>query len=189
MRWHNRLAFPAVIAVLCGLIGVAAAVPAAAHSGGKAVAQVRELVLEPKSEGAWDAKVEVVDGDSGDPILGINLQLEGSSNNGKSFESVRLKPTGEDGWYGGVVAAAPGEWSITVTGKQTPGGEAVRAFSDTHEVTLAEDSTAEVVGNTGNTFLIAFAAVVVALVLGIIGLFVWLRTRSRRMATAVSRER
>lgn len=182
MRLRNGLAAAMVAAVLTCLIGVITATPAAAHSGGEAVARVQELTLEPSPGGGWLAKVEVVDTDSGEPIPGITLKLHASSG-GESFGPVLLTPTEEDGVYGGSVTATPGTWTITVTGQQTPGGEQLREFSEKYHVELAVGEEAGIVENSMGTFWITVGVgMVLVVTVGIVLLVVMLRRGSRRTA-------
>lgn len=182
MRLRSRLVAAAVVAVLTCVTGVIAATPAAAHSGGEAVARVQELVIEPSPGGGWLAKVEVVDTDSGEAIPGITLKLRGSSG-GESFGPVSLTPSEEDGMYSGSVSAAPGTWAITVTGRQTPGGEQMREFSEKYQVELAAGEKAGVVESSMGTFWVT-VGVGMALVaaVGIVLLVVMLRRGSRGTA-------
>jgi len=182
MSLRSRLLPAAVVAVLTCLTGVIATTPAAAHSGSEAVARVQEFVLEPSPGGGWLAKVEVVDTDSGEVIPGISLKLDGSSG-GESFGPVSLKPTEEDGVYGGSVTAAPGTWAITVTGKQSPGGEPVREFSEKYHAELAAGETAEIVeSSTGTFWLTVVIGMVVVAAVGIVLLVVVMGRGSRRTA-------
>lgn len=183
MKRRIRLILAVVVFALGSLGTVMLAAPATAHTGGEAVARVQEFHLEPSENGGWNAVVTVVDADSGEPIQGISLGLEGESG-GESFGPTALKPSGEDGVYSAAVNAQPGGWSLTVSGRQAPGAEELREFSNTYHVELIAGEKAEVVQDSTGGFwimVLAFAAVVVV---GGVTLLAWGARRKSRVTVS-----
>ncbi len=178
----SRFSSRAAVAVLAvGLLGLGpAALPVAAHSGGKAVVLVADLTLTPEGS-AWTANTTLVDGDSGTPIRGADAKLL----TGTPAKIVTLGQGSSLGKYTGSLGKlAAGQVHLELKVRTLPGSEPVVPYTNGWDVTLVDGQPVTVAretsgGGGSNVALIASVAVAVALVAVLYGLF------SLRRRTAV----
>src|SRR3954468_9663249 len=104
------------IAVLAG-----AAVPASAHAGGRIQLFVDRLGLHSAGGNDWEVSVMLVDADSGTPQPGFDVVAEAADDAGHPAGPVALADHGV-GRYSGRLAAAPGNWNLTIRAETLPGG-------------------------------------------------------------------
>lgn len=119
---------PRLLTLVAGLVVAlgATALPASAHSGGKAQLFVRRLSAQPSATaGSYDITVEMIDRDSGEPMSGYSVSVEGSNGDGASIPPTATVPA-TGGKYTATVPATAGDWTLTIRGAGAPGvGEAV----------------------------------------------------------------
>ncbi|WP_245541672.1 hypothetical protein [Sporichthya polymorpha] len=166
-----RSAAAGVLAVGLATLGPGAA-PVSAHSGGKAVVLVADLTLSPEGSG-WKASTTLVDGDSGEPLRGIDIKaLLGSP-----VKTVTLVQGSTLGNYVAPLGALPvGPTHLELKVRTLPGAEPVVPFDKGWDFTLTAGQPVEVASETvgersGNVALILSAAGAVILIALLYGLF------------------
>jgi len=165
----------AAAAVAVVALGLTFAPAAGAHSGaGQAQLYVATARLEPHGT-AWSLTVMVRDADSGAPQPGFAVEASGSGTSGARFGPVALSDPGNDGRYEGLVPVAPGEWAITLTAGEIPGGQRALPFTKTWNIALQSGQALDVTGGaqaprpgSGGSGT-PFVPLVVAPVLGAVG--------------------
>ncbi|MGQ0845103.1 MAG: hypothetical protein ACT4QF_13325 [Sporichthyaceae bacterium] len=161
--------FATLLALLAGF--VASALPASAHSGGKAIVRVASLTLEPASTG-WQASVRITDTDSGDPIRGSKVTLAMASAPAK--EATLAEASTPGAYQGALASSTLGQAEVVLKVRAAPGADPVAPFNGTFPVTLVSGETAVVVagGEGGGSNLplimgVAAAVLAVALLYGL----------------------
>jgi MYXO-CTERM domain-containing protein len=164
--------------IACLLALALPAVPAGAHSGGRAQLYVDSVHLEPQGAG-WRADLVVRDADSGKPEPGVGVQLAV-----QGAEAVTLTDPDGDGRYSALVPLTAGPWSVTVKADEIPGGPRALPFSRTWPATLQAgqplDLGASGSRSAGHGAGSHFPAVPLGLGLGllaVVALLVWRRRR------------
>ncbi len=125
---RRTAALTLLVAMLAGLLGLAAsAVPASAHSGGRAVVLVRSLSVEPAGN-AWQAKAVLTDSDSGSPIRGSKVTVSAAGT--AAAKEVTMSQGTVPGFYEGTLSnAKPGSpLTITLKVRAVPGSEPVLPY-------------------------------------------------------------
>lgn len=148
----------------------AVAVPASAHSGGKAVVLVRTFTIVP-ADTAWNAVVTLADLDSGAPLDGVDVKmLTGGA-------TIPTTPTMVSGEYMGVLPKIkPGPLHLELKVATAPGGTQVEQFSKPYDTELVAGQTTavsggEVSGGSDKTRTLAGVGAVALLVVLGVGLF------------------
>lgn len=172
----------AAIGVL--MVGLAtlgpAAAPVSAHSGGKAVVLVADLTLSPEGSG-WKASTTVADGDSGEPLRGVDIKaLLGSP--------VRNVSLTQGSTLGNYVASLgplpPGPTRLELKVRTLPGAEPVVPYDKGWDFTLTAGQPVQVASETAGgggssvALILSVAGAVILLAL-LYGLFSMRRTAQR----------
>lgn len=131
----------ALAAMLAGLLGVGT-VPAAAHSGGKAVVLVKDLTVAPSGKD-WTATAVLVDYDSGDAITGGGVKLL----TGSPAKTSTLQESGPGVYTGTVDGAKEGQVTMGVQVRSLPGQVAVAPFNKEFSFTLVSGQPTQVIQN------------------------------------------
>ncbi|MGQ0629615.1 MAG: hypothetical protein ACT4P1_01135 [Sporichthyaceae bacterium] len=131
--------------VFAGALG-ALAPSAGAHSGGKAIVLVTDLVVTPIASG-WEVRATLADFDSGDPVRGADVKTF----TGTPAKATSLTESAIAGTYAGSIGkAGPGPMNLTMKVRSIPGNEQVEAVDKSWQVQLVAGSPAVVVsGATG----------------------------------------
>lgn len=176
----------AAVAVAVGLTALGpVAVPASAHSGGKAVVIVADLTLTPVGN-TWNASTTLVDGDSGAPIRGAQVQALA----GTPAKTISLTSGNTLGNYVGSLGALPaGPTHLELKVRTLPGSEAVVPYDNSWDFTLAAGQPYQVAKETGggggsNVAMILSVAGAVILLAILYGMFA---LRRRTIAPAKAR--
>jgi hypothetical protein len=149
---HAMAARSKAVALLVGVLALIAgigpaAVPASAHSAGKAVVLVRDFMLTPATGGKWQATVVIADFDSGAPLQGTSVTIGIGS---PATKFAQLNPTTQIGQYQAVVGkAAPGPASFELRVRTVPGSPPVQPYDHTYAVTLVAGAPLHVVAGAG----------------------------------------
>ncbi len=160
------VAFAALIAA----VGVAG--PASAHSGGKAVVLVRNLVIAPVGTG-WEARVTLADLDSGSAIPGADARITTGT-----AAAVALTEADTAGVYSAkLTKLKPGVTNVKLEVRTAPGGLPVAPFVANWAPTLVAGQESVVISgaasgggggsSTGMIIGIAGAVLLVALLYGL----------------------
>ena len=173
MRFLRFLRGAAVGVLAVGLAAVGpAAAPVSAHSGGKAVVLVADLTVSPEVSG-WKASTTVVDGDSGEPLRGVDVKaLLGSPvRTGSLVQGSTL------GNYVASLGALPaGPTHLELKVRTLPGAEPVVPYDNGWDFTLTAGQPVEVASETAggggsNVALVLSVAGAVILLAVLYGLF------------------
>ncbi|WP_084670820.1 hypothetical protein [Sporichthya polymorpha] len=168
-----RAAATTVLAVGLAALGPATA-PVSAHSGGKAIVLIADLTLSPEGTG-WRASTTVVDGDSGEPLRGVDVKaLLGSP-----VKTVTLTQGATLGNYVGPLGALPvGPTHLELKVRTLPGAEPVAPYDNGWDFTLTAGQPVQVAsetaggggGNAALTLSVAGAVILLALLYGLFSL-------------------
>lgn len=162
-----------LVAVLAGL-GLGAS-PAGAHTGGKAIALVEDLTLNPAGTG-WQAVAQLADFDGGGPLRAVDVQIKGG---GLTAFTPMIESNTAGQYSLAMPKAAAGPVTIEIKVETAPGGTAVTSIDKTYTGTLAAGQSLNLVrekasgggGGGSNTGMIAGVAGAVLLVAVLYGVF------------------
>jgi hypothetical protein len=161
----------AVAALAVGLAVGPAAPPVSAHTGGKAVVVVADLTLSPEGD-AWKASTTVVDGDSGEPLRGVDVKAV----LGSPVKTVTLAQGSRLGNYVASLGTLPtGPTHLELKVRTLPGAEAVVPYDNGWDFTLTAGQPVQVAsestGGGSSVALILSATGAVLLLALLYGLF------------------
>ncbi len=141
-------ALTALVTLLGGLLGlIASAVPAAAHSGGRAVVLVRSLSVEPSGD-MWHARATLTDNDSGAPIRGSKVTA--FVGDPATAKAISMAAGGVPGVFEGMLPSAkPGPITLALKVRAVPGSEPVLPFDGQWNADLVAGQTAFLVAGSG----------------------------------------
>lgn len=94
-----------------------------AHAGDRVQLHLARISASAEGPSEWRIHVAVVDADSGRPAPGFRVSVTGQAAGGRMFGPRELADPTRHGDYEGMVAAAPGAWSVSVQARELPGGE------------------------------------------------------------------
>ena len=168
-----RSALVGVLALGLAALGPAAA-PVSAHSGGKAVVLVADLTVSPEGSG-WKASTTLVDGDSGEPIRGVDIKaLLGSP-----AKTVTLAQGSRLGNYVASLGALPaGPTHLELKVRTLPGAQPVVPYDNAWDFTLTTGQPVQLASETAGgggsnvalTLSVAGAVILLAVLYGLFSL-------------------
>jgi hypothetical protein len=115
-----------------------AAPAASAHQDGKVQLFASRFEVRPAQPGTWSLQVTLIDADSGEPAAGFEVRATAADRSGQASEPVTLGDVGR-GRYAGLLAAAAGQWAVSVQAKALPGGAPAIPLARTWTVALGPD--------------------------------------------------
>lgn len=135
----TRRQVAAVAGLLTALLLWSFAAPPAvyAHAGNRVELYVHDVTVRPSGPGQWIVEAKLIDGDSGQPAPGFDVVASGTAG-GTRFGPVTLDDAANLGRYEAVVSGPSGPWTITVSAKARPGGEAAVPFTRTWNVVVTD---------------------------------------------------